>query len=114
MTRTALRLEKEGDEAIKLNRRGKLAAGGLDGGVGADEPDLEEFTLREDMRRELEQLRIWVEKAGFSEREAQVHKLDMRTGYDAKAAARALDLKADTVRVLRKRYTDKLRKAAGF
>jgi hypothetical protein len=50
VARTALRLEKEGDEAIKLNRRGKLVAGGLDSGLSADEPDLEEFRLREELR----------------------------------------------------------------
>jgi DNA-binding CsgD family transcriptional regulator len=78
-----------------------------------DEQLLAEFELREDLRQKLEQLRIWVEKANFSELEARVHDLDMRTEYDTKTIARALDLKGDTVRVLRKRYTDKLRKAAG-
>jgi hypothetical protein len=68
VARAALRLEKEGNEAVKLNLQSKLAAEGLDDGLGTDEPDLEEFTLREE-------LRAVKGAAGLSEQEYQVLQL---------------------------------------
>jgi hypothetical protein len=50
VTRTALRLEREGSEAIKLDLQGKLVAEELEVEPGKDDLDLEEFTLREELR----------------------------------------------------------------
>jgi len=110
-------------EAAKLARKGKLADGPVEES-GAEDELLEEFELREEVRRQIDMLRMLVEKARFSEQEQRVYEFDLRVGTDfdkqsdaTKAAAQELGIKDVTVRGVRKRYRDKLReehKAAGF
>lgn len=50
-------------------------------------------------------------QAGLSEREQRVLEPDILTDYDTKAIARELVRSPRTVRVLRKRYRDKISKA---
>ena len=69
--------------------------------------DLAEFE-----RQEI--LKSWREGAKFSKREMQVNELDLRTDYDTAAIARELDITEETVRGLRKRYTDELRRSSGL
>jgi hypothetical protein len=64
-------------------------------------------------------LNTLVEEAGFSPSEYIVYTCDLRIGIDfktkaeaTKAAAEALNNVPPTIRVLRKRYQDKLRTAA--
>ncbi len=79
-----------------------------------------QFEAQEVARQRAEMLRSWVERAGFSESERRVYEFDLRIGTDfetkaeaTNAAARALNVETETVRGFRKRYRDKLRKAAG-
>ena len=74
VTRTALHLEKEGDEATKLNRQDKLLGSGLDSQLGTEETDLadlEGFRMREE-------LRAVREAAKLSRQEHQVIELALR------------------------------------
>jgi hypothetical protein len=53
VTRTALRLKKEGDDTTKLHGRGKQEGGRLDSRLGMEETDLadlEGFRMREELR----------------------------------------------------------------
>jgi RNA polymerase sigma factor (sigma-70 family) len=104
VTRAALRLEKEGDEAIKLNQRGKLGAGALDTRLGADEPDLEEFTLREE-------LRTVRGVAKLSEREFQVLQLTLDK-YPQRAIAEKLGVTEGAVKTVKHRARTKLKQVA--
>lgn len=104
VTRVALRLEKEGPEAIKLNRWGKLAAEGSDDEPGTEERDLEEFRLREE-------LRAVREAAKLSKQEHEV--LDFALGEQSnRAIADELDITLDSVKTVKKRAYKKLRNAA--
>jgi hypothetical protein len=89
-----------------------VAQGSLD--AGAEDEDLEEFELRETLRQESERLKEWVESAGFSGREAQMHELDMRTNFDTAAAARVMGVPENKARDYRSRYVAKLTRAAGL
>ena len=71
--------------------------------ISGHDEDLEKFEVEETLRH-------WIEKVEFSDRERQVYELDMRTDFDTKAIARELTLVESTVRGLRRRYQDKLRK----
>lgn len=79
-----------------------------------DDPDIEEFELRESMRQLLDQLKGWVEAADFSGREAQVHELDMQTDFDTAAISHELGIPTNKVRDYRSRYQAKIRRAAGL
>jgi hypothetical protein len=107
-------LEELGGQGAKLARRGKLSGERLESTIPDDEDGLEEFELRETLRQELETLKSLVERAAFSEREARVFGLDMETDHDTAAISRELRLEPETVRTYRKRYRDKLRRAAGL
>jgi hypothetical protein len=118
-----LRSSEFGIEAPKLARKGELADGPVEES-GAEDESLEEFELREEARQQIDMLRMLVEKARFSEQEQRVYDFDLRVGTDfaeqsdaTKAAAQELGIEPVTVRVVRKRYRDKLReehRAAGF
>jgi len=117
-----LRSLAPGVGAAKLAKDGKLANEII--GPGAEDELLEEFELREEVRQQIDMHRMLVEKANFSELEQRVYEFDLRVGTDfdeksdaTKAAAQELGIKEVTVRVVRKRYRDKLRearKAAGL
>jgi hypothetical protein len=102
-TETALHPEKVEDEAQSVEEF-----------VGAVDPALEEFELKESVRQDLGRLEVWVEKAKLSEGEQQVYELDMRTGHDTAAISQELQVAPSTVRQFRKRYRDKVRHAAGL
>jgi hypothetical protein len=96
------RVGNEGDEKF-----GRIAAEELDEqAIAGPTDDLEEFELRETFRQELNTVR-----AEFSPRERQVYELDIQTDHDTAAIARELDITADTVRGVRKRYRHKIRGA---
>jgi len=102
--------------AVKLAKDGKLANETIE--PGAEDELLEQFELREEVRQQIDMHRMLVEKANFSELEQRVYEFDLRVGTDfaeksdaTKAAALELGIKDVTVRVLRKRYRDKLREA---
>jgi len=102
--------------AAKLAKDGKLANEIIE--LGAEDESLEAFELREEARQKIAMLKMLVEKANFSEQEQRVYEFDLRVGTDfdeqsdaTKAAAHELGIKAQTVRVVRKRYRDKLLKA---
>jgi hypothetical protein len=82
--------------------------------IGAEDQSLAEFELEESLRQDLSWLKLWVERAKFSEQEHRIYELDMRTDHDTAAIAQELKISPDTVRQHRKRYRDKLRKAAGL
>jgi hypothetical protein len=103
-------IEEEGSQAAKLHRKGKLAEGQAEPATESTENDLEEFERNETLRQELNALRGWVEKAGFSEDEARVYELDMQTDHDTELIAQELGKASSTVRQHRKRYRDKVRK----
>ena len=106
-------LEEEGSEQRRLERDGKLVGEPADA-FGADDGDLAEFERQEMVQYQMSRLKDWVENARFSDHEARVYELDMQTDFDTAAAARELEVKPTTVRVLRKRYIDKMRKVAGL
>ena len=88
---------------------------------GVEDSFMAEFEAREETRQAAELVTRWVEEANFSPSERIVYEFDLRIGTDfatkseaTKAAARALKVKAVTVRGFRKRYHDKLRKVAGL
>jgi DNA-binding CsgD family transcriptional regulator len=104
VARTALRLEKEGSEAIKLNLQSKLVAEGLDE-LSTDDLDLEEFTLREE-------LRAVKGVAGLSEQEYQVLQLHLDK-YPQDAIAEKLGVTVGAVKQVKWRVRTKLKRAAG-
>jgi len=111
-----LRSLAPGVGAAKLAQDGKLANEIIE--PGAEDESLEAFKLREEARQKIAMLKMLVEKANFSEQEQRVYEFDLRVGTDfasipdsTKAAAHELGIKAQTVRVVRKRYRDKLLKA---
>jgi hypothetical protein len=107
-------LEELGGQGAKLARRGKLSGERAESTIPDGEDGLEEFELREALHQKLETLESLVERAAFSEQEARVFELDMQTDHDTAAIARELHLKPKTVRTYRKRYRDKLRRAASL
>ncbi len=109
-------LSKTGSESARLARDGKLAEtlSSSENMLGGSDEDLAEFERQETLRQELKRLEGWIKSAKFSEREAQVYELDMQMDYDTAAIARKLSIDTSTVRQYRKRYQDKVRKAAGF
>jgi hypothetical protein len=112
-------LINEGSEAARLERKGKFAdlaasPGSDRKGEGLEDADLEEFERQETLRQQLSALQGWIERAGFSEQEQRVYELDMRMGEDAQAIARELGKSDGHVRVVRKNYRDKIRRAAGL
>jgi len=112
-------LINEGSEAAKLKRKGKFAdleaPSASDGeGEGLEDADLEEFERQETLRQQLNTLQAWIERAGFSEQEQRVYELDMRLDENTQAIARELGRSDGHVRVVRKNYRDKIRRAAGF
>jgi len=113
LRRVTHRLEEEGSEQRRLERNGKLAGESADA-FGGDDGDLAEFERQETLQYQMSRLKDWVENARFSDHEARVYELDMQTDFDTAAAARELGVKPTTVRVLRMRYIDKVRKVAGF
>jgi len=90
--------------------KAKLAEGQAELATESTENDLEEFERKETLQQELNALKGWVEKAGFSEDEARVYELDMQTDHNTKLIAQELGKASSTVRQHRKRYRDKLRK----
>lgn len=111
--RVAGLLERSGSEAAtKPNKVTDLDLSRRDYGGGDDL--LEEFEAEETLRADLGRLKDWVEKASLSEQERQVYELDMQTDYNATVAAQQLHIPEGQVRAVRKRYHDKLRKAAGL
>jgi hypothetical protein len=82
--------------------------------TGQEDQGIAEFERRETLLQQLRQLEGWVEAAKFSEREAQVYELDMRTDHDTAAVARWLGIDNATVRQYRARYRDKLCRVAHF
>jgi hypothetical protein len=115
ISRVAKMLEELGSESARLARAGKLAdtPSPLEDRLSGGDQDLAQFERQETLRQELDQLGGWIQNAGFAEREAQVYELDMQTDFDTDAIARELQVKPGTVRGLRKRYQDKLRKVVG-
>jgi hypothetical protein len=107
-------LEELGGQDAKLGREGKLSGQRPESTIPDGEDGLGEFELRETLRQELETLKFLVERAAFSEQEARVFELDMQTDHDTAAIACELQLDPKTVRTYRKRYRDKLRRAAGL
>ena len=105
-------IEEQGSQAAKLHRKGKLAEGQAELTTESTENDLEEFERKETLQQELNTLKGWVEKAGFSEDEARVYELDMQTDHNTKLIAQKLGKASSTVRQHRKRYRDKLRKVS--
>jgi RNA polymerase sigma factor (sigma-70 family) len=106
VTRAALRLEKEGDQASRLDREGKLAEGEPDKQSGVHEQDLDEFMLREE-------LRALKEAAKLSELEHQVLQLALEEDRSNNSIAEHLNLTVNSVKTLKKRARKKLRQAAG-
>ncbi len=104
VARTARRLEKEGGEAVKLNLKGKLLAQGLDEGFGADESDLEEFRLREE-------LRVLREAAQLSEQEHQILELALNEQPN-RTIAEKLNITETHVNTVMYRARKKLKKTA--
>lgn len=82
--------------------------------LGEEDQLIGEFERRETLQQEFNALKGWVEKAKFSEREAQVYEMDMRTDHNTAVIARQLGIGEDTVRQYRKRYRDKIRKVAAL
>ncbi len=80
--------------------------------AGEDE-DLAEFERNETLRQQSSQLQCWVEKAQLSTHERRVYELDMMN-LDTKAIAQQMAIAPSTVRQYRKRYTNKIRRAAGL
>jgi hypothetical protein len=116
--RVAANIERTGDEGT--TKPGRLvydtfgaenqALGGQIGeALGQNDQLLEAFTLVE-----LAKLEAWAETATFSEQEQRVYELDKGLDNDTAAIARELDIAETTVRVVRKNYITKIRKAAGL
>jgi len=107
-------LINEGNETSKLERKGRLANLETEPLSDREEYELEEFERQETLRQKLNALEGWVEQAGFSEQERRVYELDLQTSGDTEAIARELGRSKGHVRVVRKNYRDKIRKAAGL
>jgi hypothetical protein len=121
--RVAANLEKVGNE--DATRPGKLVhdtfgtedqeVGGQVGeALAQNDQLLEEFVLREAARQERAQLEVWVEEAGLSEQQRCVYELDLRPGNNTASIAQELGIAESSVRVQRRNYTAKIRKAAGL
>jgi DNA-binding CsgD family transcriptional regulator len=104
-------LEELGGETAKLAREGKLARAEPESDAADADNDIEHYVAEETLRQQIEMLRVWVEKAGLPGRERQVYELVMQ-GYKDSAIAVEMGVERSTVRGLRKRYTDRLRKIA--
>jgi hypothetical protein len=105
VSRTTHRLEKEGNQTSSLGFKGKLAAEGLDKGIGADEPDLEEFAMRED-------LRTLQEAAKLTEQQRRILELTLDDQPDRIIAER-LGLTVDAVKSSKKLARQNMRRAVG-
>jgi hypothetical protein len=105
VTRSALRLEKEGDQAGRLRHVGKLAAQRPDEEHGSDEPDLKEFMLREE-------LRALKEVAELTEQEHQVLQLALEA-LPNRVIAERLNISENTVKTHKRVGRKKLKQAAG-
>lgn len=93
--------------------QGREAGGQVVEALGEHDHLLDEFELHETAQQELNQLKVWAGKAKLSEQERQVYGLDMQTDHDTAAIAQELGKSREQIRQVRKRYTDKFRKAAG-
>jgi DNA-directed RNA polymerase specialized sigma subunit len=117
VSRAQRHLIKEGSEAAKLERKGKFAdlevAPGSKG-EGREDADLAEFEHQETLRQQLQALPGWIESAKFSEQEQLVYELDKELDEDTQTIARELGISREQVRVVRKNYHDKIRRAAGL
>jgi hypothetical protein len=105
VSRTTHRLEKEGNQTSSLGFKGKLAAEGLDKGIGEGEPDLEEFAMRED-------LRTLEEAAKLTEQQRRILELTLDNQPDRTIAER-LGLTVDAVKSSKKLARENMRRAAG-
>ena len=105
VTRLALRLEKEGDQAGRLRQGGKLAAQQPNEEHGSDEPDLEEFTLREE-------LRALKEIAELTKQEHQVLQLALED-LPNRVIAERLNISENTVKTHKRVSRKKLKQATG-
>jgi hypothetical protein len=116
--RVAANIERTGDEGT--TKPGRLVhdtfgaenqepGGQIGEALGQNDQLLEAFTLVE-----LAKLEAWAETATFSEQEQRVYELDKKLHNDTAAIARELDIAETTVRVVRKNYITKIRKAAGL
>jgi RNA polymerase sigma-70 factor (ECF subfamily) len=97
-------LEKEGDQGSRLHQKGKLAAEELDEGIGTDEPDLEEFRLREE-------LRVLKGAARLSKQEHQILELALEEQPN-RVIAEKLNLTVNSVKTVKQRARKKLQQAA--
>jgi DNA-binding CsgD family transcriptional regulator len=107
VSRVSDHIAKRGREATV--KPGKIAEKPSDEAVAQNLLAMEEFEARETAQQQLGELEAWVEKAGFSKREAQVYELDMLTDHNTKATAQKLQITDGQVRHHRMRYRDKLR-----
>lgn len=113
LRRVAHLLESGGSEQGRLERVGKLAGEPPDV-AGTEDEDLAEFERQETLRQDLARLRGWVQNAGFSTNEVRVFELDIETNFNTSNISQELGKSPSTVRQWRKRYQDKIRKAAGL
>jgi DNA-binding NarL/FixJ family response regulator len=102
VTRAASRLEREGGQAGVLHARGKLAVEGPDEERGTEDPELDEFTLREE-------LRAVGRASGLSEREYQALQLALE-GHTGRAIAEELGVTEGTVQQVKSRARTKLKR----
>ena len=105
ITRSALRLEKEGDEAGRLLQAIRLGVQQPDVEDGTDEPDLEKFVLREE-------LRALKGAAKLSDQEHQVLQLTLE-GDLQRTIAEKLGVTVGAVKKVKSRARTKLKRAAG-
>jgi DNA-directed RNA polymerase specialized sigma24 family protein len=105
VSRTARHLEKGGNQTSSLSLKGKLAAEGLDQGIGEGEPDLEEFAMRED-------LRTLIEAAKLSDQQRRILELALDNQPDCAIAERP-GLTVDAVKSSKKLARENMRRAAG-
>ncbi len=113
LQRVARLLEGEGSEQKRLKRNRKLASD-TPTAIGGEDEDLAEFERQETLRQNLKRLESWVQVAGLSTSEAQIFKLDLETDFDTAGISQELGKSPSTVRQWRKRYLDKIRRAAGL
>ncbi|AHY48392.1 Homeodomain-like domain (plasmid) [Rubrobacter radiotolerans] len=107
-------MEELGSQKEKLRRRSKLSEDRPEPAGASTDGDLEQFEHRETLRQQLEDLKSWMKDANLSETQLKVLDLDMRTDHDTKAIAEELGISPKTVRVIRKRYRDRIRAAANL
>jgi hypothetical protein len=103
---------KVGDQMTRKKKRVDVQPDSSLDATGSEAEDLLEVERWETLQQDIRRLRGWVRSAGFSEREAQVYELDMKTNHNTGAIARELGIDDDTVRGFRKRYRDKIRRRA--